>query len=177
MKLEEGRYRAKIVDHGMFTSRKGTLGVNVTFEVQDYDIERKPIINWVSWMSGGATEYTLEGLGKMGFNPHKKELTDLLRESTDAPIILDTQTEFEITLENESYLDGEGNEKTNLKVKYVNLPGESPFQKVNKGELAALLKSSGARDAFTKFKGKVAADDRRAQTLGKNAKPESDAPF
>jgi len=128
--ITPGKYKAHIVDHGITKTKEGLPQVAVKFEI----VETGNSINWFGSFKGGAKEITAVNLARLGMKGVDPSV--LHRETDTAPLALDTETEFELVVENHTY-----NNKTNPRIKFINRPGESGGfgVKVDKAEVKSLF--------------------------------------
>jgi hypothetical protein len=116
-------------------SKKGTLGIEVRFNFVEPSTGTPEYLNWTSWLSEGAIEYTMETLvSVLGYNG--SEATDADGVLTD-PNALNWKQEVKLVVAMEEF---EG--KSSPRIKYVNKVGGSGFAGVEpesvKSDLAAV---------------------------------------
>lgn len=125
-----GSYEAKVIDFGIMKSKNGSPMAAVMFEykIPTGGTER---ITWFGSFNGGAREFTVETLIRLGFvGKNGAELN-----KGNGSGVLNQEKTFEVVLKNETYMD-----KTRTKVAFVNLPGGSAFkEKMADGDAAVLM--------------------------------------
>ena len=112
--IKPGKYTAVAVQ-GQFTKskEKGTPCVAVLFEFKCNGETEK--LWWTGWLSPAAIERTIETLANVGYLEDKGHLQDgSIPESHFA------KTEVQIVIDEEKYTNQNGEEKSSMKIKYVN---------------------------------------------------------
>jgi hypothetical protein len=160
-----GSYPAKIVDFGIMKGKNGLPSAAVMFEfaLPEGGTDR---ITWFGSFNGGAREFTIEALIRMGFTG--KNGSELNKGNGSG--ILDQTKEFSIVLKNDTY-----QEKTRTKVAFVNLPGGSGFsEKMQDGEASVLMGGLNLEADFMqarKHVGKAAPEPAKQQAMSEEDMP------
>lgn len=161
--MEPGKYLAKVIDHDIHQKQGGQPSVMVQFQLKDTD--QKWI--WYGSFSGGARPITVETLVRLGYKG--KDGSDLVRFRGEgeqlAPMVLDTATEFELVMDNETY-----NGKTMLKIKYINLPGRDALKRGDAG-VRAIVGGLNLAGDFAEAKAKAPAAPAPAKTVSEDEIP------
>lgn len=125
---------------------KGTPGIELAFEFIEPSTGTPERLNYVAWLSAGALGYSMEMLTKvLGYNG--SEETDFNGVLTD-PKAFNYGQEVKLVVEEESYVNSAGEQKSAMKIKYVNSLGGSQFANVEPKTIKADLASVGFRAAF-----------------------------
>ena len=134
MELQEGKYVANLTNVDAGVSRTGTAGVWFEFMVHTMEGETKTIACW-RYLTDKSAEYTLKDLATVGFTGNvddPESLKDLAN--------YDTEKEVELNLAFETY-----NEKTRLKVKFINEVGAGRFASADGDLVKKAFKGFGAK--------------------------------
>lgn len=119
MEYNAGKFLAKIKDYGFKVTHSGSLQMAVIFDYEQGEENRT--LTWFGSMNEGkAREITLTALKNMGYQGQE---ISLLNDGIQSGI-LDTDKDYSITIELDDY-----NGKKIAKIKWVNLPGQSGFEK------------------------------------------------
>lgn len=164
-----GSYPAKIIDYGIWKGAKGPQAV-VMFEYRMADGQVKNI-TWFGSFNGGAREFTVESLVRMGFTGKNGAELNGGKGSN----VLNESMEFEIVIDNETYQG-----KTNARVKFINLPGGSDRfrQKMaERGEAAVLMGGLNLEADFMAARQKTKPQGSTAPAMQQPAFTENDIPF
>lgn len=129
-------------------SKKGTLGIEVSFEFEEKSTGGNERLSWVGWLSGGAIEKTMETLVDV-LNYNGSEVTDQNGVLTD-PNVLNFKKEVRLVVELEEGTDEAGmpNGKSYPKIKWVNNMGGSMYQGVKVESIKNDLGAAGFKAAF-----------------------------
>ena len=112
--IDEGTYKAKIVDWGIATTPNDKWKVVITFETVDKRI------SWNGWLTTDASkEVVMENLARCGWTGTGLEQLHQIAEGIPGGA-LDTEKELQIVVEHEW---NETNQKTYANVKYINESG------------------------------------------------------
>lgn len=126
MALEPGTYKAKLIDYGISETKKGDPSILLKFITETGDE-----ISHFLYLTPKAQPYTTKNLMVFGY---KGQALERIADGPDGGL-LDTDKDIELVLENEDY-----NDKTYLRVKWINEIGGGGFKKLAKAEATTKLK-------------------------------------
>lgn len=165
-----GKKIAKAVGIRAIVSSKGTNGIEVVFEFDEPSTQTKERLSWTGWLSDGAMARTVDTLTHvLGYNGCDD--TDANGVFTD-PNTLDWKREVELVCEQENYTNAEGEERSSVKIKWVNAKGGGAFAAAEPAQIKSVL-GGKFKAAFlaAKQKNAVAAPAQQASV------PEVEVPF
>lgn len=138
--MEQGKYQARIVDHGLTTTKSGNLQVYIIFKFDNGEQ-----MTWYGSLNDGiASEITVNALLECGFNSENFE--DL-----NTPNALIRDESIDVTLKTE--VDNQG--KDRLRIKYVGAGKE--ITRISKDEIRQKLSpnvSAKLKELLNKKRGK-----------------------
>lgn len=174
-----GKYTAKVADHEMQMKEGGNApSVGVRFQLieegRSEEMKNSRTITWYGSFSGGARPITVENLVRLGFTG--KDGTELARfqgEGKDLkPIALDTESVFELVIEDDTY-----NGKTRPRVKFINVPGHSSFQRMDQVEAKTVIGGLNLAGDFAEARSGAGKPKAKAAPATKPAAAPSDRGF